>query len=1207
MNPQIVIIIGITFLYSTFTYPDTNKEYGRSAEEKIDSPFQQLPKQSYFSIPTPEERTILETVYKEYENFDRRSQEYSATIDAIIRRSYLEKRKRLLEEYNAQIDAEQKLVENARKKAIKYYEEFIRKYPDNPKYTPDAMFRLGELYYEDSYESYLDALDKGEEARKDFSRTIETYKRLLRQFPDYKHNDGALYVMGYCLQEMGDRLAAQYAYLNIVCANKFSFEMGEEGLKETSLEHPAGRLEVEKGLEEKEHFVDPYTDCLPLNKESKFIAEAWLRIGEFHFDEVGKHDLDLAISAYKHVLEIKDTPYFDEALYKLAWSYYRAMQYVKAIKNFSDLVDYSDAMREKTGEKGSQLRSEAIQYIAISFSEDDWDGDNLPDQIPGFDGHPGIVRIQDPNIMPQDRKWTPEVYERLGSIYYDIAKYKDAIAIYQITLKKWPTSPKAPWIQDHIALCYQKLQMDEEALEARRELSEKYGPESEWAKANRDRPELIQNAMQLTENVLIETALRHHQRAQNMRRAGLASKNEELLNRAIQEYQLAANEYREYLKRFPNTPDAYELNFNLADALFFSGNYMEAAKEYEAVRDSILDNKHQEEAAFRAVKSWEQLLEEAKAKGAVSLRDAPPQPEGTPPRVAPISLPELLKKLIEARDKYIELFPQSERALVMRYQNAQHFYHYGHWDEAQKRFMALYEQFCDKDVARFSWEVMMNMANGLNNLELTEKLAKMQVERKCGVKAGEELKEGSTIAEAQRVLTAAQFRKAMEKFNEAMEKNDRKLFEEAAGMLVAAVDANPDHVEASGALNNAGIAYQRAGMYESAMQQFRRIVTDPRYSNTEFMDHALFQLAENAFRFFEYDEAINNYKIIAEQTRFSNSKYKAPSVLRTAIILTKTGRYNEAIRFWKAYAQLPNTLEGAPKKEEKIEAEFLAADMYRKMGRWQDMIKEMNSFIKNHPEKEAAPYRVKARYYIAQAYLKIGSPKDYWSGLKSVVDEFVKSGLPGGHEVAEFAAEAAFKLVDKDLPELENYKLKGEDPQKINKEIERIKELAGEFVNKYDQIKSFQRPNWTVASLFRKGYVLEISAKIILSATELVEDNNFVMNLLPQDVKRLMRNLDRNRREQMIEQLKEKLREGWGQKLSEMLEAQEQLAIKAYETCVIAAKEGNIVNEWTEKAYQRLFSYLPDQYPPLRTGSLLMEVNHISNVDLSTGDESKAK
>ena len=37
------------------------------------------------------------------------------------------------------------------------FEAFLQKYPNDKRWTPDAMFRLAELYYEKSAEEFLDA------------------------------------------------------------------------------------------------------------------------------------------------------------------------------------------------------------------------------------------------------------------------------------------------------------------------------------------------------------------------------------------------------------------------------------------------------------------------------------------------------------------------------------------------------------------------------------------------------------------------------------------------------------------------------------------------------------------------------------------------------------------------------------------------------------------------------------------------------------------------------------------------------------------------------------------------------------------------------------------------------------------------------------------------------------------------------------------
>ena len=161
----------------------------------------------------------------------------------------------------------------------------------------------------------------------DYTPTITIYKRLLTEFPNYRFQDATYYLLGFCLGEMGEEAQARQALLALVCSNQY------KPLDPPSAPPPGD---------------DPYGDCSPVKKDSKFLPEAWTRIGEFHFD--APNELRLAIAAFKKVLEFKDSPYYDRALYKLAWSYYRDNNYPEAIRQFDNLVKYADA-RKAAGEK----------------------------------------------------------------------------------------------------------------------------------------------------------------------------------------------------------------------------------------------------------------------------------------------------------------------------------------------------------------------------------------------------------------------------------------------------------------------------------------------------------------------------------------------------------------------------------------------------------------------------------------------------------------------------------------------------------------------------------------------------------------------------------------------------------------------------------------------------------------------------------------
>ena len=94
-----------------------------------------------------------------------------------------------------------------RQSAISHFEGFRKKYP-SAEYTPHVLYRLAELYFEDSEEAFLDELDEynrleilaqedfemepPEPPTKDYARSIELYEEIVDRFPSYKFVDGAL-------------------------------------------------------------------------------------------------------------------------------------------------------------------------------------------------------------------------------------------------------------------------------------------------------------------------------------------------------------------------------------------------------------------------------------------------------------------------------------------------------------------------------------------------------------------------------------------------------------------------------------------------------------------------------------------------------------------------------------------------------------------------------------------------------------------------------------------------------------------------------------------------------------------------------------------------------------------------------------------------------------------------------------------------------
>ncbi|NJK88039.1 MAG: tetratricopeptide repeat protein [Myxococcales bacterium] len=177
-----------------------------------------------------------------------------------IRVQYEAQKDSLALQFDRAIEKLEEEERSRRLEAIERFEAFIRKYPDDPRYTPDAMFRLAELYFERSSDEFLqasrryeDELLAYEQGRRptepippepNYEQTIALHQRLLSQFPSYRLADAARYLLGYSYSEQGQPDEALVAYLALTEAHptsSFSPRSGRESARSTSTETTSRR------------------------------------------------------------------------------------------------------------------------------------------------------------------------------------------------------------------------------------------------------------------------------------------------------------------------------------------------------------------------------------------------------------------------------------------------------------------------------------------------------------------------------------------------------------------------------------------------------------------------------------------------------------------------------------------------------------------------------------------------------------------------------------------------------------------------------------------------------------------------------------------------------------------------------------------------------------------------------------------------------
>jgi TolA-binding protein len=636
---------------------------------------------------------------------------------ALIKKEFEAKRGFLSENYEQAVIGLEVLERNEREDAIAKFDEFVARYPDDPTFAADAIFRLAELQYEkanDDFAAQLEAYkeeakrasaegrDLPPEPTKSYAPSISLYQRLITRFPNYRFAHGVYYLLAYCLAEMGQGDESRVAYQTLI--QRFP--------------------------------------------ESPFVPEAWVRLGDWYFDAVEADSLQNAAASFSRIYAYPEHPLYARAIYKLGWTYYRMDSFEEAVRAFVYLLDYYVEKSKATGSKvGGDVWPEAIQYTAISFADETWGGLARAKAFFAQNGH---------------RPYEAEVFARIGDVYFEETKYLQAVDAYRYVLAVDPFAPEAPRVHAKIVQAWNKdRRFDLEAAE-RENFVAAYEEGGVWWERNKSDPDLLAQVRDVSEKSLIRAASFRHAQAQKYKEEG----NLEI---AVSEYRGAARAYGDYLRRYPHSRDAYELSYKLADCLYNGLEFEQAARVYARVRD-FPDERYRAEAAVSAVISWEGEITRLQRLGKLEDRKvllSTDRPSGAAPAVERV--PAAWASLVRDSDAYLELLPRHEKAPAVAYKAAEVFYKYGDFDEARCRFEKVVAQHPSTEVAKFA-------ANLIIESFLTQKDWAAVEETSARLQSSEVAKNKELHTTLQKFKLGGRFNRAMQAMDAKKWEDGARLF-----------------------------------------------------------------------------------------------------------------------------------------------------------------------------------------------------------------------------------------------------------------------------------------------------------------------------------------------------------------------------------------------------------------------------------------------
>ncbi len=820
---------------------------------------------------------------------DKVQQDLKTLGDTLFKSMNIEELRNIQSEYQRRIEKLSIEEGKTSDRGLEVTEEFLRREGGNIKDQDKILIRMAEYYYDKAeedyfsqnedydqkYADYLKRLDQFYEGnlqeepvappqpKYDYSKVIEIYDKILDQYPNSDFADDALYTKAYLTQQM---------------------DRGAESRK-------------------------IYQEVIDRYPESHFAADSYMRLAEYYFDPREDKDteqtiveLQRAIRLYKKVLQYRDSKRYDEALYKLGWSYYRLSAtdpayYSDAIIYFMAVVDditRAEELDPKNKVSNPNVKDEAIQYIGISFSDDE------------SYAHAGVSNARRFIEDIGGRKYGVEIMRALGQTYQTTERNSEAINAYTSLLDMYPFYKEAPLIKQNISETYFNLGDDSAAYRGRDELFRNYNPKSDWF-AQLDSSDLpdkfhfLKEGHNLAEKALQTNITLDFVKAQEMESQNLSSASL---------YRRVAKECENYLDVFPTDSNAYSVNWNYAQILDLKmGRFEDAYEQYIHVSNDYLETNFQKDAANNAIFVADTLVKLVfKGATGATATDVEIASIGDEEALRPEVLTAEEKRLIEAYDNYIRLFPDDESTPKYLANAGAIYFNHKQFGEARVYFKTLVNRFPGAREKTLAYRSIMDSYFYLGQFEDSEFIAK-------------QILRSDQIPDEERIF--AQKRLAASIFNHA------KLYEDQ-------------------------------GQFMDAADEFRRVFTESP-EDTTYAEAGLFNSGRNYDKIKEWEKALDTYILLSD--KYPKSKYAISSLKNAAEDNKELKHYSDAAQIYERIyvhqASIP---------EEAEIAMYNAAYYYKEGEDWQNAIRLNKQYIATYPDN---PLSTDFYFATAGFYLKM--------------------------------------------------------------------------------------------------------------------------------------------------------------------------------------------------------------------------------------------
>jgi len=456
---------------------------------------------------------------------------------------------------------------------------------------------------------------------------IELYKGLLKKYPLFERNDQVLYQLSRAYEETG---------------------------------------QIDIAMKTLEQLIRQYP-------QSRHIDEAQFRRAEYFF--IRKKYLDSEESYQAVINSGEGSEFYELALYKQGWAYFKQDMYEEALRDYIKMLDYKIDNGYELDNIENKIENKRIEdtyrVISLSFSY--------------LGGAESIVEFFDKH---GHRFYEASIYSHLGEYYLTKRRYSDAAKSYETYIDRNPISKESPYFNIRVIEIYKDGGFPRLVVDAKREFSKTYSLQSNyWTFYDiNDNPTVLA----FLKSNLIDLANHYHALYQDRR---LRKQKEE-------NYQEAIFWYREYLSSFPEEKQAPKLNNQLAGLLLEHKDFLDAATEYERTAYNYPAHEDSSSAGYAAVFSYREYL-----------------------KVVNQSQRNIIKReVIRSSLKFAEYFPTHKHAAVVLVAAVDDLYALEDYERAiiyGRRVIKVYPQ-ADKKLIRSSWMVVAHASFDITNYKDAE-------------------------------------------------------------------------------------------------------------------------------------------------------------------------------------------------------------------------------------------------------------------------------------------------------------------------------------------------------------------------------------------------------------------------------------------------------------------------------------------------------